>query len=78
MPLRVVAAVVTLLALAAGLAQVGWFVTGGAAPERAAQGYIARQIGYGLFVLAAAGLGALVLAIGASRIADPVENSGKE
>jgi hypothetical protein len=53
--------VATLLALAGGLAQVGWFMAGGETPARAAAGYVPRQIGYGAFVLAAAGLGAVVL-----------------
>jgi len=53
--------VATLLALAGGLAQVAWFMTGGEAPARASAGYVPRQIGYGAFVLAAAGLGAIVL-----------------
>ncbi|HSW29108.1 MAG TPA: hypothetical protein VLH75_06365 [Longimicrobiales bacterium] len=67
MPHRVTAGFLTLLALAAGLTQVVWFLAGGAAPATAAPGYVARQIGYGLFVLAAAGLGALILIKGAPR-----------
>lgn len=67
MPHRATATVLTLLALAAGLAQVGWFAAGGQAPAWAAPGYVARQVGYGLFALAAAGLGAVILIRGARR-----------
>lgn len=67
MPHRAAAFVVTLLALAGGLAQVGWFIAGGGAPAGAAEGYVVRQVGHGVFVLAAAGLGAAILLLGARR-----------
>lgn len=67
MPHRAVAALLTVLALFAGLAQVGWFVGGGAAVVGAAPGYVARQVGYGVLVLAAAGLGAVILIKGEPR-----------
>lgn len=54
--------VLTLLALVGGMVQVAWFLGGGEAPVGAAAGYVPRQVGYGLFVLSAAGLGATILA----------------
>lgn len=51
----------TLLALVGGAVQVAWFLGGGEAPVGAAAGYVPRQVGYGLFVVSAAALGATIL-----------------
>jgi len=58
---RVAAAALTLLALSAGVAQVLWFVAGASVPSWTDAGYIPRQVGTGLFVIAAAALGAVIL-----------------
>ena len=52
----------TLLALIAGVAQVGWSFAGESLPLRPDVGYLPRQFGYGLFVMAAASLGGVILA----------------
>ncbi|MFC1790875.1 hypothetical protein ACFL0I_00190 [Gemmatimonadota bacterium] len=58
---RAAAAVLTLLALIGGVAQVGWFVAGEGVTPLTDAGYVLRQVGYGLFVIASAGLGGVIL-----------------
>ncbi|MFG1691436.1 hypothetical protein ACGF5M_04710 [Gemmatimonadota bacterium] len=60
-PHRATAIALTLLALIAGVVQVGWPLAGGSLPAVTDAGYIPRQIGYGLFAIATACLGGVIL-----------------
>ena len=59
---RAAAMALTLLVFIAGVAQVGWSLAGEPSQTPPDVGYIPRQVGYGLFVMAAASLGGVILA----------------
>lgn len=60
-PHRAAALALSVLALVAGVTQVVWSITGDPSSAALVPGYLPRQISYGLFVIAAGGLGTVIL-----------------